>query len=240
MAVKECKSGATLVEAGVTDSRRTDLWATWHLGGARSGYLFPGAMRLQVRAACEGRRASARKGMIRRALRGNRFRVGRHRRDAVRAFGAPPTPAPTRTRQHLSLQGGQALPISSAGRPARTAELCGIVVGGAVPDDCSSRVRSGAGGWGDVQLWCELWICIRKRASPRQARKVGRTCGNESVVVSLNCEKAVQGPTRSMDAPKDTAAGKPFHAFAQRCMDAAPSLITQVGSRVNGRAPQPC
>lgn len=89
----------------------------------------------------------------------------------------------------------------------------------------------GAGSRSGVQARCELRICIHKCVPSRRARKVGRACGNESAVASPNCEKAVQGPRWFMDTQKDRAAGKPFRAFAQRCMDAAPSLITQGGSR---------
>lgn len=54
------------------------------------------------------------------------------------------------------------------------------------------------------------------------------------------CGKAVQRRGRLTVGQKDSAAGKPSHAFAQRCGDAAPSLTTQSGGSGNSGTPLPC
>lgn len=161
-----------------------------------------------------------------------RLHAGRLSRGAGRAVGVPLALEPARTRCDLSLQGWQALPPSGVLAPRRPRGQ----VESPGPASTASREGGGIGSRGEVQERRELRVCIRKFVLPRQERKVGRACGNESAVASLNCEKAVQGSGWSMDIQKDRAAGKPFHAFAQRCMDAAPSLITQGGSRVQ----RPC
>lgn len=101
------------------------------------------------------------------------------------------------------------------------------------------RSRYGRVGVGAASA-AESALCIRIRVPPPQAHKVGQACGKKPAAMSPVCGKTVHRHERLADGQKDSVAGKPFHAFAQRCVDAAPSLTTQEGSSCNSAMPTSC